>query len=84
MQFSRLAFAFIELHAGSMNYESISKVFLNARAFKLDLFYKRDLLDIYVGADEHIIKEEDLSLLRLQDLSPLAVHSLDERLTKDQ
>lgn len=44
----------------------------------------RDLLDIYVGADEHIIKEEDLSLLRLQDVSPLAVHSLDERLTKDQ
>lgn len=50
----------------------------------LDLHYKRDLLDIYVGTDEHIIKEEDLPLLGLQDLSPLAVHSLNKRLTKDQ
>lgn len=50
-----------------------------------DLFYIRgDLLDIYVGTDEHIIKEEDLSLLRLQDLSPLAIHGLNKRLTKDQ
>lgn len=44
----------------------------------------RDLLDIYVGTDEHIVEEEDLSLLRLQDLSPLAVHGLNERLTKDE
>lgn len=47
-------------------------------------FGEWDLLDIYVGTDQHIIKEEDLSLLGLQDLSPLAIHSLNERLTKDQ
>lgn len=43
-----------------------------------------DLLDIYVGADEDVIKEEDFPLLRLQDLSPLAIHGLNKRLTKDE
>lgn len=51
-----------------------------ARTFSVN----RDLLDIYVGTDEHIIKEEDLSLLRLYDLSPLAVHGLSKRLAEDQ
>lgn len=50
----------------------------------LDLFSMRDLLDIYVGTDEYIIEEEHLSLLRLQDLSPLAIHGLNKRLTKDE
>lgn len=61
-----------------------AKVFLHVSSFSWTLFHKRDLLDIYVGTDEHIIKEEDLPLLRLQDLSPLAVHGLNKRLTKDQ
>lgn len=45
---------------------------------------ERDSLDIYVGADQHVIKEEDLPLLGLEHLSPLAVHRLDERLAQDQ
>lgn len=49
-----------------------------------DLFSMGDLLDIYVGTDEYIIEEEHLSLLRLQDLSPLAIHGLNKRLTKDE
>lgn len=49
-----------------------------------DLSSEGDLLDIYVGTDEHIIKEEDFSLLRLQDLSPLAIHGLNKRLAKDE
>lgn len=43
-----------------------------------------DSLDIYVGADQHVIKEEDFPLLGLEHLSPLAVHRLDERLAQDQ
>lgn len=50
----------------------------------LSALHTGDLLDIYVGADEHVVEEEDLPLLGLQDLSPVAVHRLNERLTKDQ
>lgn len=39
--------------------------FFECKSTELDLLHKRDLLDIYVGTDEYIIKEEDLSLLRL-------------------
>lgn len=49
-----------------------------------NMLNNRDLLDIYVGTDEHIIKKEDLPLLRLQNLSPLSIHSLNKCFTKDQ
>lgn len=62
----------------------IRKVFLNEKPYGFARLYKRDLLDIYIGTDEHIIKEEDLPLLWLQDLSPFAIHSLDKRLAEDQ
>lgn len=45
---------------------------------------ERDLLDIYVGADQHVIKEEDLPLFGLEHLPPLAVHRLNERLAQHQ
>lgn len=51
---------------------------------QLHVLLHGDLLDIYVCADEHVVEEEDLPLLGLQDLSPLAVHRLHERLAKDQ
>lgn len=42
------------------------------------------LLDIEVGTDEFVAEEEDLALLGLDDLPPLSIYCLHQRLAQDQ
>lgn len=41
-----------------------------------------DALEIDVGAHQHIVQEEHLALLRLDELAPVAVNRLRQGLTK--
>lgn len=43
-----------------------------------------DSLDVDVGTDEQVLKEEDLPLLGLQDLSTLPIDGLHQSLTQEE
>lgn len=42
------------------------------------------VLEVDVGADQHVVEEENLSFLRLDELPPVAVHRLCQRLAEEE
>lgn len=42
------------------------------------------ILEVDVGAHQHVVEQENLPLLRLDELPPVAVHRLCQRLTEQE